>query len=62
MKNYENLPFSSQKEKIEYLTKLKAEKEIELNDLEGSTAVRNLNPTQTNKSNNIETENSQDDK
>lgn len=61
MKNYENFEFSSNKEKIDYLLKLKEEKEKELKELEDSTSGNKVvYPTITNKSNNFnDTENSQ---
>lgn len=56
MKNYENFEFSSYKEKIDYLIKLKEEKELkELEDQSGNKVVY---PTITNNSNNYDTENS----
>lgn len=56
MKNYEKFEFSSYKEKIDYLIKLKEEKELkELEDQSGNKVVY---PTITNKSNNYDTENS----
>jgi len=64
MKNYENFEFSSHKEKIEYLAKLKEEKEKELRDLEEATGgVKVAFPSITHRSQNFnDTENSQEDK
>lgn len=64
MKNYENFEFSSYKEKIDYLMKLKDEKEKELRELEEQTGNKVMYPTITNKSNNLNDTDSQlgDDK
>jgi|LauGreDrversion4_2_1035121.scaffolds.fasta_scaffold3681335_1 hypothetical protein len=59
MKNYENFEFSSEKEKIDYLIKLKEEKEKELRELNEQSGNKIVYPTITNKSNNFDTENSQ---
>ena len=59
MKNYENFEFSSEKEKIDYLIKLKEEKEKELREMSEQSGNKIVYPTITNKSNNFDTENSQ---